>query len=43
MTASLRARATRAFFVQRRLATAIAHALSPEKRTVRVSITLAAS
>ena len=43
MTPSLRASATLAFLVPRRLATAIAQALRPEKRTVRVSITLAAS
>lgn len=43
ITASLRAKATRAFFVPRRFATAIAHALRAEKRTLRVSITLAAS
>lgn len=40
MTPSLRANATRAFFVPRRLATAIAQAFTGEKRTVRVSITL---
>ena len=43
MTPSFRARATRAFFAPRRLATAIAQLLSGDIRTVRVSITLAAS
>lgn len=43
MTPSLRAKATLAFFVPRRLATAIPHAFRPEKRTVRVSMALAAS
>ena len=43
MPASFRACATRAFFVPRRLTTAIAQAPSVLKRTVRVSITLAAS
>ena len=43
MTPSLRARATRAFLAPRRLATAIAQLLSGDIRTVRLSITLAAS
>lgn len=43
MTPSLRAGATRAFFAPRRLATAIAQLLRGDMRTVRVSITLAAS
>ena len=43
MTPSLRARATRAFLVPRRFATPIAQLLSEDMRTVRVSITLAAS
>ena len=42
-TPSLRASATRAFFVPRRLATPIAQLLRGDMRTVRVSITLAAS
>ena len=41
MTPSLRARATRAFFAPRRLATPMAQLLSGDIRTVRVSITLA--
>ena len=41
--ASLRASATFAFFIPCRAATRSAHALSAEKRTVRLSITLAAS
>ena len=43
MTPSLRASATRAFFVPRRLATAIAQLFRGDMRTVRLSITLAAS
>ena len=43
MTPSLRASATRAFFAPRRLATAIAQLFNGDMRTVRVSITLAAS
>ena len=42
-TPSLRASATRAFFDPRRLATPIAQLFSGDMRTVRVSITLAAS
>ena len=43
MTASLRASATRAFVAPRRLATAMAQLFSGDMRTVRLSITLAAS